>query len=63
MKYVEGRKYHLSWAYSNKLVWKLISFDIEKNEAVLETPRTKKRISTQLSALININKYKNIENA
>jgi hypothetical protein len=56
MEYIIGRKYHCSWAKNKGYVWRLISFDESKNEAVLETPKTKKRLTTQLSALYNINK-------
>ncbi len=54
-KYIIGRKYHCSWAKSRGCVWKLIS--INEDVAILETPKTKKRITTQLSSLREINKY------
>jgi len=56
-KFVIGRKYHCSWAKARGFVWVLISFDTEKDEAVIQTPKTKKKLTTQLSSLRNINKY------
>jgi hypothetical protein len=58
-KFVIGRKYHCSWATSRGFVWVLISFDTDKDEAVIQTPKTKKKLTTQLSSLRNINKYLN----
>ena len=52
--FIIGRKYHCSWAKSRGMVWILIS--IENNIATLETPRTHKRITTDISYLRDINK-------
>lgn len=51
-----GRLYHCSWAKKKGFVWKLISHDEEKDEALMETPKSKKRMVTQLSSLRNVNK-------
>lgn len=55
--YVIGRKYHCNWAYSRGMVWRLVSFNVELNEAFIVTPKTGKHIKTQLNSLRNINKY------
>lgn len=53
-KYVIGDKYHCSWATSNKLVWILIS--INNNIATLQTPKTKRILTTNINSLRVINK-------
>ena len=55
-EYVIGRSYHTSWAKNRGYVWQLLSFDESKNVAELETPKTKKRLTTQLSSLRDTNK-------
>jgi len=52
-----GRLYHTSWAKNRGFVWKLISFNVDKNEAVLMTPKTKRVLTTKLDSLRDINKY------
>ncbi len=47
-----GEKYHLSWAKSHGMVWKLKA--IEGDEVILETPRTKKILKSKLSDLREI---------
>lgn len=56
-EFVIGRKYHCSWAKNRGMVWVLMGFDKEKDEAILMTPRTRKELKTKLSSLRNINKY------
>lgn len=56
MEYKTGRLYHCKWAKSKGFVWKLISFDVATNTAVMETPKTKKRLTTQLDSLYNTNR-------
>ena len=60
-RYVIGRKYHCSWAKNRGYVWILTAFNIENNAAELMTPKTKKKIKTELSSLRNINKYLNAD--
>lgn len=57
-KYVIGRMYHCTWSFSSAFVWVLKSFDESKNVAVMETPKSKKPITTQLDSLRNINRYR-----
>jgi hypothetical protein len=59
IEFIIGRKYHCSWAKNRGMVWRLISFDANKNEAILETPRTRKQLKTKLDSLTNINKHLN----
>jgi hypothetical protein len=56
-EYIIGRKYHVSWAKNRGYVWKLVSFNVDTNKAVLETPNTKKQLTTELTSLRNINKF------
>jgi len=53
-KYIIGDKYHCNWATSNKLVWVLIS--INNNIATLQTPRTKRILTTNINSLRVTNK-------
>lgn len=53
-KYVIGDKYHCDWATSNKLVWVLLS--IHNNIAILQTPKTKRILKTNINSLRVINK-------
>lgn len=55
-EYVIGRRYHCSWAKKRGFVWVLVSFDINKDIAHMITPKTKKKMTTQLSSLRDINK-------
>lgn len=59
--YIIGRKYHTTWARERGMVWVLISFDRTKNQAVLETPKTKKRFTTQLNSLQDINYFADLK--
>ena len=56
-KPVISHKYHVSWA-AKGCVWRLI--DIQGENAILQTPKTKKRITANLSDLRHIrrNAYK-----
>lgn len=49
-----GEKYHCSWASSKAMVWVLK--DINGSQVILETPRTKKQIQTNVSSLRVLNK-------
>jgi ferredoxin-fold anticodon binding domain-containing protein len=49
-----GQKYHCSWANSKGMVWVLKN--INGNQAILETPRTKKEIQTNVNHLRLLNK-------
>jgi len=49
-----GELYHLSWAQSRGMVWKLIDFNGDK--ALMETPKTKKRLTTKLATLRHTNR-------
>ena len=51
---VIGNIYHISWAKSTKMKWKLVK--IEGNIAYLETPKTKKPIKCNTSELRDIRK-------
>ncbi len=53
-KYVIGDKYHCNWATNNKLVWILLS--IHDNIATLQTPKTKRILTTNINSLRVINK-------
>ena len=53
-KYVIGDKYHCSWATNNKLVWVLLS--IHNNIATIQTPKTKRIITTNINSLRVTNK-------
>lgn len=53
-QHVIGRKYHCSWASSNKMVWTLI--DITNNIATLKT-KFGKEIKTNVNNLREINKF------
>ncbi len=53
-KYTLGDKYHCHWAKNNKLVWILLS--INNDIATLQTPRTKKILTTNINSLRVINK-------
>lgn len=50
-----GTKYHCSWAFSKGMVWILKGIS-QNNQAILETPRTKKIIHTHVHNLRHINK-------
>ena len=54
-KYIIGDKYHCSWATSNKLVWILTGIS-NNNQAILQTPRTKRIITTNINNLRVTNK-------
>ena len=56
-EYVIGRKYHVSWAKSRGMVWILKAIDKDKKQAMLQTPKTKKIVYTQLDSLRDINRY------
>ena len=47
-------KYHLSWASNRGMVWVLKR--IEGNIAILETPKTKRKLSAKINDLRHINK-------
>ena len=49
-----GEKYHCSWANSKAMVWVLKA--ISNNQATLETPRTKRTITTHINHLRVLNK-------
>lgn len=51
-----GRLYHCSWASNRGFVWRLISFNKDTNTAEMMTPKTKKKLTTQLDSLRNTNK-------
>ena len=51
---VLGEKYHCSWAQSRGMVWVLKA--VSNNQATLETPRTKRRITTHINFLRVLNK-------
>jgi hypothetical protein len=53
---VIGRHYHISWAKKIAMVWKLISFDKDKDQCILET-KTKKIVTCKIHQLRNTNKY------
>lgn len=53
-KLVVGEKYHISWASDHKMVWVLKSWN--SVYAFMETPKTKKSLSTKISDLREINK-------
>jgi hypothetical protein len=46
---VIGQKYHLSWAKDPAMVWVLL--EIRGVNAYMETPKTKKKLTTQRAAL------------
>jgi hypothetical protein len=50
-----GTKYHCTWASSKGMVWILKGIS-QNNQAILETPRTKKIIYTHVNNLRHINK-------
>lgn len=50
-----GTKYHCTWAFSKGMVWILKGIS-QNNQAILETPRTKKIIHTHVHNLRHINK-------
>lgn len=50
-----GTKYHCTWAASKGMVWVLKGIS-QNNQAILETPRTKKTITTHVHNLRHINK-------
>lgn len=50
-----GTKYHCTWASSKGMVWVLKGIS-QNNQAILETPRTKKTITTHVHNLRHINK-------
>lgn len=50
-----GTKYHVTWASSKSMVWVLKGIS-QNNQAILETPRTKKIIHTHVHNLRHINK-------
>lgn len=52
---VVGTKYHCTWASSKGMVWVLKGIS-QNNQAILETPRTKKIIHTHVHNLRHINK-------
>ncbi len=58
VKPVIGRLYHCSWAKNTRYVWRLVSFDETKDVANLITPKTKKPLTTKLTALRDVNKTK-----
>ncbi len=47
-----GTKYHLSWARKTGMVW--ILKGIEGDKAILQTPKTKKRLEAKLVDLRHI---------
>lgn len=49
-----GEKYHCSWANSRGMVWVLKG--VANNQATLETPRTKRIITTHVNFLRVLNK-------
>ena len=51
---VIGNKYHLSWASNKAMVWVLKSYN--STHAFLETPRTKKQLSSKITDLRELNK-------
>lgn len=51
---VIGSKYHLSWASSKSMVWVLKNYN--STHAFLETPRTKKQLSSKITDLRELNK-------
>ena len=51
---IVGNKYHCNWASSKGMVWVLVN--TYNNTAVLQTPRTKKTITTNINSLRVINK-------
>jgi len=53
-KLVIGNKYHLSWASNKAMVWILKSYN--STHAFLETPRTKKKLSSKITDLRELNK-------
>ena len=55
-EYVIGRRYHCSWAKKRGFVWVLVSYDIHKDVAHLVTPKTRKKLTTQLSSLRDVNR-------
>jgi hypothetical protein len=60
-EYVVGRKYHTNWAKSRGMVWILRGYDLEKNLAFMETPKTQKTMVTHLDSLRDINRFCDIE--
>lgn len=50
-----GTKYHCTWASHPGMVWVLKGIS-QNNQAILETPRTKKIITTHVHNLRHINK-------
>jgi len=52
---VVGTKYHCTWASKPGMVWVLKGIS-QNNQAILETPRTKKIIHTHVHNLRHINK-------
>lgn len=48
-EYVIGRLYHTSWARNRGYVWRLVSYS--GSIAVLETPKTRRRLETPLDTL------------
>ncbi len=52
---IVGTKYHVTWASKPGMVWRLKGIS-NNNQAVLETPRTKKIMFTHVHNLRHINK-------
>ena len=52
---VVGIKYHVTWASKPGMVWVLKGIS-QNNQAILETPRSKKIIHTHVNNLRHINK-------
>lgn len=52
---VVGTKYHTTWASSKGMVWFLKGIS-QNNQAILETPKTKRVIQTHVNHLRHINK-------
>lgn len=50
-----GTKYHCTWASKPGMVWVLKGIS-QNNQAILETPRSKKTITTHVHNLRHINK-------
>lgn len=54
-EYVIGRPYHLEWAKNRGMCWILKGFNINTGKAILETPRTRKKLLTNLKDLRDVN--------
>jgi hypothetical protein len=50
-----GQKYHCTWASSSAMVWILIGIS-NNNQAILQTPKTKRIVYTHINNLRLINK-------